>query len=1572
MSKKILFINTSKLMGISAGVLLVIFCMVGMSFTPEDGEGVTDPNDSTYVTGPRRSHWETGGCNSTTHSEDDFGKVIATSTGNGSVTLTSSGGGTVVSTSPTSGTSSTSVTIVWKCGEKGKGANQGTAANHTRSFTFKATPSDGYNFAGWWTAQTGGTKVSGDKEYTESQELDEWNSAAKYTSEANAKTRTLYARFKEPTLVTVTFAASPNGSYTYSCAQGNGTVNSTTSPNPSVSTSSAIALNATPAPGYIFYGWYTLSGTTENFISYSAEASVTLDVATTIYAKFIPSDAALFQVVGEPATYYDLNVAATVALSATKKIVVPTADGTLYNYGKDYTIPSGVSLVIPYESTVKTYTSPSSSYEKNQSFSSASQYRLLTLGSGANITVAGSLYVMADLCSANGGAAGNGAPASAYGRIAMSENSSITINSAANLYCWGFITGTKGLVTIKNGGIVHEPLQHQNNPGGSKASAWNEKAFFMNQYYVQNVESPLKMEYGAVNQVYALMYIQGYRHANAALISKDNAGMFALTSSSSYLIRTYNPATDRTTYDIYGNAKLNYISMSVYIDIDTRNYVLPITSNLSIKCHTLNGTASTFSVPYAVSFLPGAELVVDEGVNVNISSKLIIYDRDEWIGNGFAEFNISGYNGGGNWTRSSFTPTRSYTRVNADLVDAKVDLNGTMNVSGSLYTTTHGAAIVSTNGTGIINLSAAAPGNSNDIQYKSNNLGTSTNVPMTPAQLKNADGSYLATAGAAANTTITYANGHWGWKVQWVDGTNVTTKYCYTNPDNVASWITSNKPADPSDASFKEWKKTTDNSTAQERVYTAQYSIAYAITYTTPTNGSYTIQVASAAAVSTSTTAESGQTITLAATPDEGYTLGSWSVTKTNGGATVTVTNNTFTMPAEAVTVSASFSKNNFDVTFDMQGHGVAPAAQSITANGKVSKPSDPSAENYRFDGWYKEPACTNAWDFASDVVTADMILYAKWTRLYTITWKVDGVTTKTEQVAEGTTPSYGDDPTKAETAQYTYSFSGWSPTPYAADKDQIYSGSFNASVHYYTITWQNWNGVTLKTDNLQYGATPSYSGTTPTKTDSETERSYTFKGWSPEVVDVAGDATYTAQFDMALTIGEGEHPYEVSGEETATITTVLVQGALKVPDGNNLTTNDLIIKASADNSGDVEGVENVSVTGHAYFDYEFNVDAWHWSAFGVPFEINLDEFAPLKEKTTPMVLGTDYDIVYYNTTARAQRGTNKRNWEYVENHEHKLIPGMAYLIAFNHPVGHVNTVRFTKASSAPINYTTAVPLTVTGAKGGDNNWNGIANPKMYHALLDAGVEECQVHDSGPIGGDGYDLYTMKSGETDYKFFVGKAAFVQTPQSQSTVEIDPATNQSPLAKHNAPRRAGAFEAVNPKYDIRISPIDGEMADRLFIRAEEGKEDDYVIVADLAKAGVSPARAQIWVDRYGYQLCKNTTALINDMATYPLGISVPQAGEYSLYMANEVAEDDNLYLTYDGRVIWNLGYAPYVLSLEKGVNEHYGLRLIHNTPAMEMDVEQVEATRAAQKMLIDQKVYILRGEQLYYITGQKAE
>ena len=73
-------------------------------------------------------------------------------------------------------------------------------------------------------------------------------------------------------------------------------------------------------------------------------------------------------------------------------------------------------------------------------------------------------------------------------------------------------------------------------------------------------------------------------------------------------------------------------------------------------------------------------------------------------------------------------------------------------------------------------------------------------------------------------------------------------------------------------------------------------------------------------------------------------------------------------------------------VTFDVQGHGTAPAKQILSYGEKATRPADPTAEGYVFGGWYRESGCTNEWDFSSDTVTSDITLYAKWTAIRKVT----------------------------------------------------------------------------------------------------------------------------------------------------------------------------------------------------------------------------------------------------------------------------------------------------------------------------------------------------------------------------------------------------------------------------------------------------------------------------------------------------------------------------------------------------------------------------------------------------------
>jgi hypothetical protein len=81
----------------------------------------------------------------------------------------------------------------------------------------------------------------------------------------------------------------------------------------------------------------------------------------------------------------------------------------------------------------------------------------------------------------------------------------------------------------------------------------------------------------------------------------------------------------------------------------------------------------------------------------------------------------------------------------------------------------------------------------------------------------------------------------------------------------------------------------------------------------------------------------------------------------------------------------------------------------------------------------------------------------------------------------------------------------------------------------------------------------------------------------------------------------------------------------------------------------------------------------------------------------------------------------------------------------------------------------------------------------------------------------------------------------------------------------------------------------------------------------------------------------------------------------------------LYLTYDGEAIWNLSYGGYVVNLEKGSNTHYGLRIVRS-PKVTTDIEEATILNgeAVRKVVIEDKVFIIRNDQIYGIDGRLAK
>ena len=234
-------------------------------------------------------------------------------------------------------------------------------------------------------------------------------------------------------------------------------------------------------------------------------------------------------------------------------------------------------------------------------------------------------------------------------------------------------------------------------------------------------------------------------------------------------------------------------------------------------------------------------------------------------------------------------------------------------------------------------------------------------------------------------------------------------------------------------------------------------------------------------------------------------------------------------------TLTARWSANTYSITYVMNGGtNNSSNPSSYTVEDSVTL-LNPSRTGYGFTGWYDES--NNKVTGISVGSHGDRTFTAKWNiNTYTVTFKnYDGTVLDTQTVDHGSTAIYGGaTPTRPATAQYTYSWTGWDKSLSNITSNTTVTATYSSTVNKYTITWKNYDGSTLKTDSVAYGNTPSYSGTTPTKPSTDLE-TYSWSGWTPTVVSVTGNATYTATFTT-----NAIYSYSVSSSET-TITGVSV-----------------------------------------------------------------------------------------------------------------------------------------------------------------------------------------------------------------------------------------------------------------------------------------------------------------------------------------------------------------------------------------------------------------------------------------------
>ena len=271
------------------------------------------------------------------------------------------------------------------------------------------------------------------------------------------------------------------------------------------------------------------------------------------------------------------------------------------------------------------------------------------------------------------------------------------------------------------------------------------------------------------------------------------------------------------------------------------------------------------------------------------------------------------------------------------------------------------------------------------------------------------------------------------------------------------------------------------------------------------------------------------------------------------------------------------------------------------------------------------------AWSPEISEVTGEVVYTAQFTetlRGYTVTWENwNGDVLETdENILYGTLPEYnGGIPVRQITDQYIYAFDSWSPEISEVTGEVVYTAQFTETLRGYTVTWENWNGDVLETDeNNLYGTLPEYNGDLPVK-DADAQYTYTFDSWSPEISEVTGETVYTAQFTETLR----NYELNVTAGENGSVTG---EGTHEVPYGTEIVITGAQVKVGEDLEFTAIPCDSTAQYTFSFFNWELSEK---WDAVIGPltltakFTKTVNEYTVVWKNWNGEVLETDENIPY-------------------------------------------------------------------------------------------------------------------------------------------------------------------------------------------------------------------------------------------------------------------------------------------------------------------------------------------------------
>lgn len=478
--------------------------------------------------------------------------------------------------------------------------------------------------------------------------------------------------------------------------------------------------------------------------------------------------------------YYTIEDALAVASGQTIFVLNDTAfatqeiAGVLYNDVKFKTVKAGVTLLLPFNENdtvghIGAGEDGSANYKATAALTgTAKLYKTLVIPEGIEVIVNGKLIVGAQTGKIDAGQRQN-AVSGNYCEISL--GGTITLNNAT-LEVYGYIKGN-GEITANNTTVIENlylsgwmggmqsAVRYIGNDkidGASLAISGNLKInnptqFPFSQYELRSIQSRITINKGSKLQGYAkiatgkLEQLGGLvkvpaqiNEAYLTFISSDasnaSSGLFRLVGNNSKIVKSMSG--DRVRFDLFDEINDGYTSLSVKVikktvSMTSEKVLFPIDGRTDI---TLKNGA-TFTQSYMFKAMPGATITVESGGIYNLNGTLVMYDK-------------------------SFTDISTYPYPGASRGDAKLIVNGTMNVNGALggNVTSDNAGTVSVGANATISGVHSVEGDGTMARSGIYIVFTFNDICGVTKSLVfvNADNS---TGAAATNRTYNYNNGTW-------------------------------------------------------------------------------------------------------------------------------------------------------------------------------------------------------------------------------------------------------------------------------------------------------------------------------------------------------------------------------------------------------------------------------------------------------------------------------------------------------------------------------------------------------------------------------------------------------------------------------------------------------------------------------------------------------------------------------------------------------------------------------------------------------------------------------------------